>query len=261
MQKRSNFFYIFLLFILLTGVVFFLSEFNFLKFPSSIISSLFSPLQSAAYSVSNIKGESKEVSDLKLENENLREELSKRKSSEEDLKALRDQFENSYPSSLILISADVIGSPNFVPGVTIPTSFILNKGERDGVRMGQAVIIKNNLIGIVSKTLNNTSSVRLITNPDLSFTAETEIGITGVIKGDGSKDIILDNVVLSEKIEIEDLILTRGDVEESGKGIYPNLIIGKVSSIDKKESSLFQRAKIQTLIDISKISRVFIVSN
>lgn len=261
MQKRSNFFYIFLSFLLLIASVFILSSFGLLKVPASILSAVFSPIQGAAYSVSNIKGESKEVALLKEENENLREEISKSRYKEEDIKALRDQFENAFPRSQILIPADVIGSPNFVPGVTTPTELIINRGEQDGVKKGNAVVFKNNLIGVVVDTLIGTSKVSLITSPNLSFTAQTEMGTTGVVKGDGSKDIILENVVLSDKLEKGDTVLTRGNASDDGVGIYPNLTIGKIVSVDKKASDLFQRAKIQTLVDLARISKVFIVNN
>jgi len=48
----------------------------------------------------------------------------------EDNKALRDQFQTENPKSTNLIEADIIGAPGFIPGISIPETLVLNRGEK-----------------------------------------------------------------------------------------------------------------------------------
>lgn len=193
-----------------------------------------------------------------LENENL--ELLSRVSSFEKLKrenaALSDQFQTSSPSSSRLLPVQIIGAPSFVPGVSAPNVFILDKGLRHNVRVGNTVVVGNNLIGEVTQVSANLSKVNLVNNSSLSFTARTENGAVGIIKGGGV--LTLDNVLLSENIRVGELVLTKGDVDQEGIGTPQDLIVGKIKSVEKNPSDLFQKAKIESLVNFAKLSTVFV---
>jgi len=173
-----------------------------------------------------------------------------------DNAALSDQFQTSYPQSLQLLKADIIGAPDFIPGVSVPSVFILSKGSKDGVVKGSAVVIQNNLVGVVSQVSTNLSKVNLINNSGVSFTARTEDGNVGVIKNIGA--LILDNILLSENLTVGEMVFTKGDIDSSGVGIPQGLLVGKIISLEKNPSSLFQAAKVQSFVDLSNLSAVFI---
>lgn len=79
-----------------------------------------------------------------------------------------------------------------------------------------------------------------------------------MIKGqDGG--ILLDHVVLSEKIAKNDRILTKGDIDEGGSGFPPDLIVGRITSVNKRASDLFQTAEVKSLVDFERLSTVFIM--
>ena len=82
----------------------------------------------------------------------------------------------------------------------------------------------------------------------------------GVIKGQG-EGVILDNVVLSDKLQVGDMVITKGDLNENGVGVPPDLVVGKISSIDRRPSNLFQSAEIQSLIDLNRLSTVFVLKS
>jgi rod shape-determining protein MreC len=68
------------------------------------------------------------------------------------------------------------------------------------------------------------------------------------------------NVVLSEKLEKDDLVRTKGDVDERGQGFPPDLIVGKIISVNKQPSALFQSAEVKSLVDFSRLSTVFVIT-
>lgn len=174
--------------------------------------------------------------------------------------ALSDQFKVSYPPSVSLLKAQIIGAPGFIPGVSLPGNLILNKGSKDSLEEGLAVVIKDNLVGVISQVSVNLSKVNLINNSSSSFTAKTENGAQGIVKGVGGA-LTLNNVLLSENIRQGELVLTDGDINQEGIGIPADLIIGKITQIEKNPSDLFQKAKVESFVDLTTLSTVFIYIN
>lgn len=203
--------------------------------------------------------ESAQTKKLKDINLNLTNQLLEIEKLKKENSALRDQFQTSNPKSYSLILANIIGSPSFIPGITSPSNFILDKGASDNISVGQAVVFKNNLVGKVIKTSSNLAKVEIIVNNSSSFTAKTENGALGVIKGDG-RGMTFENVLLSENIKVGDIVTTKGDVSLKGVGYAPDLIVGKILSIDKNPSSLFQKARVESFVNFNKLSLVFIIT-
>ena len=265
MQKRQSFLYIFLAFLSFSLILFFLFKLLVFKPVTSLTQNIFAPIQSLTHNLFGSIGETfsnSTVKKLREENLNLSKKILDQKKIEADNIALRDQFAVSYPKSTNLIAAAIIGSPTFIPGISLPENFILNKGEKDGVRIGQAVIYKDNLVGRIIEFSDNLSKVSLITNSDFSITAQT-MGTqsVGVAKGQGGGDIILDNVLLSQSIKEDDFVITKGDMDAEGLGFPPSLIIGKIVSVNKNPSDLFQIAKVKSLLDFTKLNTVYIVKS
>jgi cell shape-determining protein MreC len=55
--------------------------------------------------------------------------------------------------------------------------------------------------------------------------------------------------------------LTKGDISLQNTGYPPDLTIGKIISVSKNPSDLFQKAEISSLIDFSNLEKVFVVVN
>lgn len=261
MQKRQGIIYVFLVFLAVSVVVFLFFKLPFLKPVSSLTQAIFSPITSTIHSFFSF-GQNQQVKTLQQENMYLSKRLVDQAKLLADNKALRDQFAVSIPKSENLVAANIVGSPSFVPGVTLPENYILDKGQRDGVKIGQAVIYKDNLVGKIISVSYGFSKVELLTNSSFSITSQTlQTNSLGVAKGQGGGEIILDNVLLSQNLKQDDLVITKGDVGTNGVGFLPNLILGKIISINKNPSDLFQTAKIKTLLDFTKLFSVFIVKS
>lgn len=262
MQKRQNWIYIFLAFFILSFLVFLLFKLPILRPISSLTQNIFTPIESLTHKITFDFGSNPQIAKLNAQNLNLAKKLVDSKKLELDNRALRDQFSTQFPSSHNLLIANIIGSPSFIPQVSFPESFILDKGEKDGVKVGQAVIYKDNLIGKIIETSSNLSKVNLITASNFSLTVQTlNTESHGVLKGQGGGNMILDNIILSQNLKQDDFVITKGDVDLNSVGVLPNLIVGKIVSINKNQSSLFQTAKVQSLLDFSHLSIVFIIKN
>lgn len=177
---------------------------------------------------------------------------------QDELNALRDQFDSGNPAPNALLPARVIGAPTFIPGITSPSVLIIDKGEEDGVKTGMAAVIESNLVGEVFEVGQDFSKVDLITNDSFSTTAKVGNAL-GVLKGDGSSEMVLGNVALSENLNKGDIVYSKGSVNEEGIGIVPDLVIGRIVSVDKKASDIFQKAKVESYINFESITHVFLV--
>lgn len=262
-MQKSNLSVSFLFFIFISFMVFFFAKAGFLSGPANFIGGIFNPIQNLVFSSTHSL--SKEDS-LTSENKSLIKKLADYQKIIRENSALRDQFQTVYPQSQNLIPANVVSAPSFIPGISSPEYLVINKGKKDGIKAGMAVVLKDNLIGKIDTVSDNLSKVILVSNPNNHFSARTvpvkdseKVGGLGIIRGNGGEDMILDNVLLSDKLSVGDCIATNGDLKTDGTGFPPSLIVGKITSIDKRPSELFQRAKVKSIENFAKLTIVFVV--
>lgn len=251
-------------FVFFLFISFFLYALSFTSFGRTLIGLVelsVSPLRSSVFSVYAASKDSKsELERLKDENAELTAKLAEFQAQQKDMQALRDQFQTSDPVSTMLLPTRIVGLKAFLPGISLPEQVVIDKGSKDGVKTNDAIVYKNNLVGKVRIANEHLSLVDLASGKGFSVTATTTgTNALGISKGQGQSAILLDNVVLSDSLHESDLVVTKGSTDSDESGIPPNLVIGKIISVDKKASNLFQTAKVQPLIDITRISTLFIV--
>lgn len=260
MRQKQQIYQVFLFCILLSLILIVISPTNPIRFASGFIEKLFSPLQKSVYSNLGlvVKDSDEELAYLKAENLQLTLLKIKLKTLEEDVQALRSQMAEINIPSEKLLDAKIIGSDAGIPGV-MPSQIIINIGSGQNVKEGMAVVYKNALVGKTTKIARNRAVVMLTNNEKMSLTAKTlKTEALGIIKGDRS-DMLFSDVLLTEKLEKNDLVLTRGDINIDGRGFPPDLIIGKIIAIEKKPSDLFQSARVAPFIDITELESVFVI--
>ncbi len=177
----------------------------------------------------------------------------------QEIQALRDQFQTSFPKSTDLLPARIIGYIGFVPGISEPKDIVLDRGSKDGVVLESAVVYKNYLIGKVQKVTESRSLVALIGGESFSFTGKMSESETFGIVISKQDELVLDKVLASESLQPSDIVVTGGSQNLLGKGLPPNLLVGKVVDVDKKSSALFQSGKLKRFVDPKTLTRVFIV--
>lgn len=249
MQKSGNIVPVFIVFFVLSLLIFFF----FSKAAAGVLEQLTVPLQKSLFTSFHKPGENKtETEKLRDENNRLLGELAKQKEIEKENSALKDQFNTPGISSHKLLPAQVIGTDD--------DEVIIDRGTGEGVKEGSVIIVKDNLIGRVISASAHISVVNLVTHKDILFTAQAQkTQALGVINGRGG-GMILANVILSDTLEKGDLVVTKGDVDKTGDGYPPHLIVGKIVSVDKRASNLFQVAQVQSLVDLSRLNVVFVMT-
>lgn len=254
MKKKEGVLLVFLIFLFLSFLIFGLAKTGYINGAVGLLETVILPVEKTFYSLKNIAFKDKSLEKLKeLEGENiiLAKKLADFQNIIKENNALKDQFQTSNPKSTNLLPAKIVGGTQ--------EYLILDKGKKDNVKNGLAVVFKDNLVGKVVKVSEKVSRIDIVTNKDFSFRAETsETKAQGIIKGDGENQV-LENVLLSEELKVSDLVLTKGDLDVKGIGFPQGLIVGKIISVDKKPSNLFQSAKVKSLINFNKLDMVFIV--
>jgi len=108
---------------------------------------------------------------------------------------------------------------------------LLNKGSKNGVSIGDAVIGPGGLIGIVENTSKLTSSVKLLTDPNSKVGVWTQrANLHGLLIGVGTKTPKLFFYSKNIDIQIGDYILS----SPASTILPPNIPIGIIQSIDNE---------------------------
>jgi rod shape-determining protein MreC len=238
---------IFVLLLLISLLIFFFSQ-NPL---TGILQAITLPIQNVAF-MADSPTTTTSTTQLQQENNQLRDQLAEMQEIQQDDQALHDQFRTATPAPQKLLPANVVGMQQ--------NAVIIDKGQEDSVKVGNVVVFKDNLIGIVSKITPHLSQVTLLTDPTTSFTAQSvKTQADGIIRSEDGGVVTFDNVVLSDKLENNDIVVTKGTLTTQGTGLPPKLVVGKIVSVEKQASSLFQSAKIQSLVSTSDLKMVFVI--
>jgi len=147
----------------------------------------------------------------KLQNHlaNITEQLYQQQQEAERRSGLRKRF---GLDGAILITADVIRSSINGPENVL----IINRGENDGLAVGQFVLGINNIIGTISAVSSRTSSVKLVTDSTstmavkisdpASNTTTRKAGVKAVMNGLGNNTAKIKLLPKKYKIEIGDIV-------------------------------------------------------
>jgi rod shape-determining protein MreC len=260
-MQRQNFLPFFLVFFGISLALFLLGSSGIFTDITSIFNRALSPGRSMANVLTLKSLQNKTIKSLSEENQKLKRELADEENIIDENNALKNQFDQSQEKSQNLLPAKVIGMPGFVPGVSLPEYLIIDKGENAGIKNGDTIISNNFLVGKVEKVYPDISRIELVTSKKSSFTAKVgnEEEANGIIKGQGADVMILDNVLLTTNLKKDAQVLTKGDKNEKNEGYPPDLIVGKIFTIEKKQSELFQRARIVSPIDFKNLETVFVL--
>lgn len=143
---------------------------------------------------------------------------------------------------------------------TDPTRFVvtINKGSNDGVLKNKAVITDDGvLIGIIQDVQETTATVRLIADPQSKIAGRlvNDTKTEGVISGGHGIVVRMELIPRTEKIENNVLLLSSGL-----DGTVPEgLLIGKVIANEEDANTLFQRAIIEPVIDLTRVTNVAVI--
>lgn len=153
------------------------------------------------------------------------------------------------------LTANVIASddPN-----TLLRTIMIDRGSRDGVARGMAVVTDQGMIGRVLRVAASASQVLLITDPSSAVSGRLQTSRTvGSVVGDLSGSLTMTFIPLNAEVNPGDLVITSG----LGGNLPGGLVIGQVTSVQQFESELYQEATIRSLNNFDTLEIVLIVTN
>ncbi len=223
--------------------------------------------QKIVYSIGNIINDSEflntieevkeENKKLNKENKELLEKLSDYYLISEENKLLKSQstIRSSYSDYNVVIANVVAGSPNNFDEI-----FVIDKGEKDGIKPNMPVITKDGLVGMITDVSRSSSKLITILDASMSLSGRaTKTREEVIVRGN--------NLIKAEnKLKITDIpygvIFESGDsIETSGIGtIYPKGIkIGEITKFIKKDNPLENEAEVKASVNFSKLETVAII--
>ncbi|MGZ3494383.1 MAG: rod shape-determining protein MreC [Thermodesulfobacteriota bacterium] len=185
--------------------------------------------------IAQLQEENHKTNEIRLANERLRQLLQFR--------------EKNSPS---MVGAEVIGrDPSFWF-----KSVMIDKGERDGVKKGMAVISPTGVVGQVLKIAPDYATVLLITDYNSAVDCIVERSrAKAIVEGKGENQCHLKYLLRSEEVAVGDIVITSG----LGGNFPKGLMVGEVKKVDKKGHGVFQYAELMPSVDMTRLEEVFVV--
>ena len=187
----------------------------------------------------------KKIAELQEENHRIKE----MKLANERLRQLLQFREKNSPS---MIGAEVIGQD--------PSSWFksisIDKGERDGVKKGMAVVSPAGVIGQVLKTAPHYATVLLITDYNSAIDSIVQrTRAKAIVEGKGENRCQLKYLLRAEEAAVGDVVVTSG----LGGNFPKGLMVGEIKKVDKKGHGVFQYAELVPSADMTQLEEVFVI--
>ncbi len=153
------------------------------------------------------------------------------------------------------LTANVIASDD---SNTLLRTIMIDRGSRDGVTRGMAVVTDQGMLGRVLRVAAGASQVLLITDPSSAISARLQTSRTqGSVVGDLSGNLTMTFIPLTAQVNVGDLVMTSG----LGGNLPSDIVLGQVTSVQQFESELYQEATIRSLNNFDTLEIVLIVTN
>lgn len=196
-----------------------------------------------------IKNKEEQIDSVIAQNDNLKDEIDKLK---ETLNL------NTILSDKVYMNATVVtrNIDYWYNEITI------DKGSKNGIEKGMAVVVPKGLIGQITKVSNYTSTVKLLSNENMSdkISVKIKVGdnyVYGLISAYDAKTNTYTVEGISENVKIE----KDADVVTTGMGtIFPSgLIVGKVKEITTDNFDLSKVVEVKSSVDFNDIDYVTVL--
>lgn len=259
--------------VLLAAVLIALLGFTVYKDQKTLVESgagtALNPVQSVLYSV-NKRMESlidfflryeevkEENESLLLENIELKANLRNYESLKAENERLRDMFNfKNRNDQYDYVGVNIIGRS----GGGIITSYIIDRGEEDGLLTGMVIMNEEGIVGQITETAKTWSLVETLSSENIAIHVKVleDPSTSGVLEGHiGSGQSQMAKVSflpIDSSIKEGDTIVTSG----LGRFYPPDFLIGTVVRVDEDKGNLMKTAIIETSVDFKRASVLYVV--
>jgi rod shape-determining protein MreC len=150
-----------------------------------------------------------------------------------------------------VLTAAVIGRD----ATGLARTLTIDRGERDGVVKGAAVLAPAGVVGQVFLASATAARVLLITDHNSGLDAVVQrTRARGIVEGTANDGCGLKFVKRTEDLQPGDVVVTSGI-----DGIFPRgLPIGRLTAVDKRGQGLFQYASVEPFVDFDRLEEVLV---
>jgi rod shape-determining protein MreC len=166
---------------------------------------------------------------------------------------LRDSLRLPAYRALTLRPAEVLA----LAGEPVPTSATLSAGALQGVKVGDAVVTSDGLVGRIGEVYGRLSRVILLTDPNSAVACEVEsTGVQGVLRFSVSPrpQLLLTGVPMADTVRIGQLVLTSGLSLRYPRG----LPVGRVQRLARDLNGLTHEIEIAPAARRSRLRHVYV---
>jgi rod shape-determining protein MreC len=197
----------------------------------------------------------KEVQQLRA---GLANELTTQSENDQLRAMLQFQKDHVFPKDVTLVTARVVARSTSAWYSTAT----VNAGSSSGVKVYDAVVNGQGLVGRVVKVYANSASVMLVTDQQSFVDAMIEPGdatgnAQGIVSGSVTGDVTLEYVDKSEKVKEGQYVVTSG---RNGSVFVRGIPIGVVESVATQEVELYQSIAVKPFVDFRKLDLVQVIT-
>jgi rod shape-determining protein MreC len=237
---------------------------NVLARPQGIVSETMRPFQAASarmvHSAGDLLHHYVVLANVTRENERLKEEV--RQLNQHQTRMVELELENRRLAELLdlkealdlkVVATDVIGSD----ATGLARTLILGQGTHGGLEPGMGVIATGGVVGKLIAASPTASRVLLLSDHNCAIDAfDQRSRARGIVSGTADGGIVMRYVERTMDIKPEDTVITSGL-----DGIFPRgLLIGSVSTIERKGPGLFLNVSIKPAADLRSLEQVLVIT-
>ena len=134
---------------------------------------------------------------------------------------------------------------------------LLDRGSLEGIRRNQPALAPDGLVGRVVEVTLTSSRVQLLTDPVSAVGGLIRrTRVTGIVSGNLGAGARVRYLPLMADVAVGDEVVTSGM-----GGVFPKgILIGRITSVERKSGALFQEATLQSAVDLSRLEEVLILT-
>jgi len=133
---------------------------------------------------------------------------------------------------------------------------VIDRGQRDGVYVGQTVLDLHGLAGQVENTELASAHIILITDPQHALPVEIlRTGLRGIARGQGHGELILPEIAKSADVRPGDVLITSGF-----GGVFPRgLKVAQITAVSPSQNNALRQARAKPYADLEQLKEVLLV--
>jgi rod shape-determining protein MreC len=203
--------------------------------------------------------------EVQRENERLAYENARLKQQVSDLEAL--ERENERLRSMLVLRDELPGqkiSARVIAKDISPLFRVLrirlDRGMDDRVQAGMPVVTTDGLVGQISRVAERFAEVMLTVDEGSAVDVIVQrTGSRGILRGTGDSDAYkarIQYLLRADEVRVGDTVYTSG----LGRRFPPNLKVGSVTNVEKRDFGLYQLAEVAPSVNFSRLEEVFVLT-